>query len=106
MEDHGKMKKLAVATYLIFFLPFLTMAKNDSFVNYHFKQSVALVVAGLTGQGVISILGFWGLGYGLLIFLVYVLRALMVFGVIYGILNSLAGNTKPLPFVGKYAEKL
>jgi len=106
MEDHGKMKKLAAATYVIFFLPFLTMAKNDSFVNYHFKQSVALLISVLAARGVLALLIYWSLGRGLSLFFAFVIWAGFAVGVIYGILNSLAGNTKPLPFIGKHAEKL
>ena len=106
MTNQGNVKKLAASiTYIIFFWPFLTGTKGDIFVNYHFKQSVGLVIAGLIGQGVISVLGWWGLGYGPAIFLIYALRILLIVGVILGIKNASAGNTKPLPWIGNYAEK-
>lgn len=97
--------RAAAITYVIFFWPFLVSGKKDEFLNYHFKQSIGLVIFGLAGQGIISICGYWGFSFSFIMFLVYALRILLVVGMLAGIKNALAGKTYPLPYIGKYAEK-
>lgn len=106
MTQTSKGQKVAAITYVIFFWPFLVGAKRDEFVKYHLKQAIGLVIFALAGQGVISICNYWGAGSGFIKFLVWVLRILLVIGVVTGIRNALAGKVRPLPYIGKYAEKL
>jgi len=105
MTQTHKNTTVAAITYIIFFWPFLTGTKRDEFILYHFRQALGLVIFGLAGQGIISICGYWGAGYGLMTFLVWALRILLAIGAIIGIRNSLSGKTTSLPYIGKYAEK-
>ena len=102
----AKNRKIAAFAYLVFFAPRFTAAKNDSFVRYHTGQSVGLVIAGLAGQGIISILGFWGAPFGLILLLVWVLRIFLAAEAVMGIRAARAGASRPLPLIGKYAAKL
>lgn len=100
-ENQPKEKNTAMAAvaYLIFFLPLLTDAKDDQFVKYHVKQGliffISAVVVWIFGT-FIPIIGWiliWPLN--ILLFLIW----------IFGILHAVKGEEKPLPLIGKFAEK-
>ena len=107
-QQSGKLPyaKLAAFSYLVFFAPRFTAAKVDPFVRYHMMQSTGLIIVGLAAQGVISLLGYWGMGYGLLLLLAWALRIFLAGEAVIGIRNALAGKTAPLPVIGKYSAKL
>ena len=89
---------MAVVAYVIFFLPLLTDAKNDTFVRYHVRQGLVLFIAAV----IVSIIGAIPV-FGLLTFpLSIILLILFVIGVV----NALEGKEKPLPVIGEWAEKL
>lgn len=94
---------IAALTYFIFFAPYLAKWKNDPFVRFHFKQSVALVITALAAQGVISILGYWGFGGRAL--LVWALRIFMTAMAIIGARSAWSGKTNLLPWIGEYGAK-
>ncbi len=97
---------IAAFAYLVFFAPLLTAAKYDSFILYHVKQSIGLIITGLAAQGIISILGYWGVGFGIIIILVWILRVFLAVQAVLGIMNAWQGERKPLPLVGVYAARL
>lgn len=103
MTDHKqKNTKLAMLTYLVFFAPQFTTAKNDEFVMYHQKQAIGLLLFAFVLQGIISILGYWG---GPQSALVWPVRAILIYLLIMGMMAVQRGETKLLPWIGKYAER-
>ncbi|MCR4330613.1 MAG: hypothetical protein NUV49_01900 [Patescibacteria group bacterium] len=92
---------MAVVAYILFFIPLLTDAKNDPFVKYHVKQGLVLFIAYV----VVMILSWtpivWSL-YGLIMLLNLGLLVLLIIG----IMHAVNGEQKPLPFIGKFADKI
>jgi uncharacterized membrane protein len=99
-QSTGKNTGMAVVAYILFFVPLLTDAKNDSFVKFHVKQglvllitSVAISVVGsfipVIGWSVIRPLG------GLFTLVLFVM----------GVLNAVNGVEKELPVVGQFAKE-
>lgn len=72
--------------------------KNNSFTDYHIKQSLGLCVLGfgLFIIGLVPILG-WILSFMGSLFLLYLW--------IMGIMNAVNGKTKPVPFFGRKFEE-
>lgn len=87
---------LAALSYVgILFLVPLLFAKKTDFVRFHLRQGVVLFVA----EVIASIIGWFpivGWALGIAVFILAVM----------GILQALAGEMRPLPFVGKYAQRL
>ena len=90
---------MAIVAYFLFFVPLLTDAKNDPFVKYHVKQSLALVIA-IVLSWVIAIVPV--IGWLLAILMPIFILVLWIIGII----NAAKGETKPLPLIGQYAEKI
>ena len=93
---------MAIVAYIIFFIPLLTEAKNDLFVKYHVKQGLVVFI----GWIVMWIIGNF-LGYGFYVgwILARLLNLFLFVLVIIGIINAIKGEKKPLPIIGKFAEK-
>jgi len=90
---------MAIVAYIIFFIPFLTEAKNDPFVKFHIKQGLALFISEII-VGIISYIlpwQFWMVSR----LLNLGLFALMIFGIV----NASKGDRKPLPVIGKFEEQ-
>jgi len=87
----------------VFFSPVISiiilLASKDAYARYYAKQGLVLAIAfivlfvGLT----ITIVGA---------FLIPILWVLCIIWWIIGLVYSLSGNMKPLPLIGKFAEKL
>jgi uncharacterized membrane protein len=99
-EEKQKVDSLVILSYLgiFLFIPLLTR-RNDEFCQYHLKQGLVLffgeiIAVFLFGLPVIG----WLVGY-------FALISLIVLSVL-GILNVLQGEKKPLPWFGKFAEKI
>ena len=92
-EKHSGM---ALIAYLIFFVPLLTEAKNDTFVKYHVKQGFVLFLSAVITH-IISISPF------------HLVGILLQFGLVIlffiGIINVLHRKKEPLPFIGQFADK-
>ncbi|MCL2746778.1 MAG: hypothetical protein FWE48_06815 [Coriobacteriia bacterium] len=98
---------MALVSYLAFFVPILTKdSQRSTFVSYHMKQSINLLITNL----------FFVTVYGLVIFLfsiylpdgpslLYILLSVFWLFPIYltgkGIANSSRGDWEPLPLIGK-----
>ncbi len=89
-------------TYLVFFLPRFTEYKNDPEMHYHMKQSLGLLIVALDLQGIISILGFWGMPH----WRVWPVRAVLLYLLYIGVLNVINKKLLPLPWFGKYSERV
>jgi uncharacterized membrane protein len=87
---------LAFLSYLhILVLIPLIFGKKNEFVHYHAKQGFLL-------------LAFWVLaGFSLYVpYLPWLFLIIIFVGFLYGIIYVLLGKTKPMPIIGKMAEKL
>lgn len=94
---------MAIFAYLwvLIIIPFLTDAKDDSFVKFHLRQGLVLIVFDVIGWvanwflWVLPVIGWPIIWLWWLASLVFV---------IIGVINVLQGHEKELPFIGKYAE--
>ena len=97
---------IAIVAYLIFFLPLLTEAKKDPFVKYHVRQGLGVLIAYFAlsiGQilfisPILERSAFDFIHWGINLFLVVLM--------VLGIMNASKGEEKPLPLIGKWANKL
>jgi len=92
--DIEKNKGIAAVAYILFFIPLLA-AKDSRFAMYHANQGLVLLLLALAINvigGIIPLIGW---------FLILPLGNLLVFVLfIFGLVNSLQGQTKPLPLIG------
>ncbi len=91
-SDVEKNKTIAVLSYLIFFLPLLTEAKDSKFAKFHANQSLIVVLMSVVAWTLNAT--FVGIILGAPIGI-----ASFVFWVM-GIMNALNGEMKRLPIVG------
>ncbi len=105
MEENQKEEKntgMAIIAYILFFVPLLTESKNDPFVKYHVKQGLVLFIVAIIVSMIDRLLFFIPtIGWGL----VYLLGFFMLGLLITGIMHAARGEQKPLPLIGKFAEK-
>ncbi|MDB5244476.1 MAG: hypothetical protein JWN18_346 [Parcubacteria group bacterium] len=93
---------MAALAYLgiLVIIPYLA-AKDDSFVKFHIKQGLVLLVI----EAVVWVLGtiFWG--YGMMFWaLIRIINLGTLIISIIGIVNAVQGNEKELPLVGQYGR--
>lgn len=90
-------------TYFVFFLPRFTEYKADAYVQYHMKQAIGLLITALSLQGVISILGYWGMPSFMG---VWPVRFVLFYLLFVGLRNAYGKQAQPLPWIGRYADRL
>src|SRR5579864_7796786 len=97
----GSNNVMAVFAYLwiLIIIPFLTDAKNDSFVKFHLKQGLALIIFEVIGWVLDWFLIFIPV-IGWLIMMLWWLFSIIL--IILGIVNVLNGQEKELPLIGRY----
>lgn len=94
-EDIEGNKVMAGLAYILFFLP-LVVCPDSPFGRYHANQGLLLLLLGLGGSIILSIIPI--IGWILLPFF-----GLFVFVLaIMGLINGFGGKGKPLPLIGKY----
>ncbi len=98
-DDSKLFAILAYVLGIIGFLIVLLAKKDNRFAMYHAKQSLVLFIAYVVVSvlGVIPIIGWfviWPIGF-LVCFILWII----------GIINAAQDKMKPLPIIGKYAEK-
>lgn len=103
-EVSGESKVFAFLAYLLGIIGFvivLLARKTDSFAMYHAKQSLVLnitaIIVYVCGM-FIPIIGWFiilPLGY-LAVFILWIM----------GVIRALTGEEKPLPIIGKFADKI
>lgn len=96
-KDVEKNKVMAVLAYVIFFLPFLTDAKDSPFAKFHANQGFLLFLFSVIGQivgGIVPIIGWF-------VIIPLVWLAAIIF-LILGIINASSGQMKELPIIGQY----
>lgn len=91
----------AALSYLVFFYPRFTEYKTDPNVHFHMKQGIGLLVFALTLQGIISVLGYWGMPQ----WRVWPVRIVLLYLLYIGIKNALHYKNEFLPWIGKYSNK-
>lgn len=99
LEESGlKYKLLAALSYfgVLAIIPYL-VAKDNAFVKFHLKQGLVLIVGWVAVWAVMKS----GLPFGFLLVIVEFLIAVLA---ILGIINSLTGKRKKLPYVGQYGD--
>ncbi|MCR4261128.1 MAG: hypothetical protein NUV96_02265 [Candidatus Colwellbacteria bacterium] len=99
---------MAVVAYLIFFLPLLTEAKKDPFVKYHVKQGLGLLISFfvLRFLTLFLIAPLFYLSVSLFMLVLWATNLFMLALLILGMMNASKGEEKPLPLIGKWADKL
>ena len=80
---------LVIVSYLV--------AKDDTFVKYHIKQGLVLLVI----EVALSLIG--SMMY-MLWSIINIVQILVVILAVIGIVNAIKGKEKSLPLVGKFAE--
>lgn len=100
VEEGKAFAFLGVFLTIVGFIIVLLAKKDNKYAMYYAKQGLVLFIAYMIVwvAGMIPIIGWfviWPIGFILLLILW-----------IIGIVNSLSGEKKPIPLIGKYAEKL
>jgi uncharacterized membrane protein len=87
---------MAILCYIgiLVLVPLLTDAKNDSFVKFHIKQGLVLLIVEIIAGAIswIPVIG-WLLGIG--VFIVWLI----------GIINAASGKEEKLPVIGQFGDK-
>lgn len=94
-EDIEGNKVMAGLAYILFFLP-LVVCPDSPFGRYHANQGLLLLLLGLGGSIILSIIPI--IGWILLPFFAIGVFILAVIGLI----NGFTGKGKALPIIGKY----
>jgi uncharacterized membrane protein len=95
-EDIEKNRVVSALAYIgiLFFLP-LAVCKDSKFGRFHANQGLVLFIFGFIGEFILRFIPVVGtiLGgiYGVLMFVLF----------LYGLINTLEGNAKPLPVIGQ-----
>lgn len=93
-EDIEKNKVVSALAYIIFFLP-LIVCPNSQFGKFHANQGLLLLITGMVGSIVLSIIPYiW--------ILTPLFSIVMFIAVIMGLINTLNGKANELPVIGKY----
>lgn len=94
--DVAKNKGIAIAAYIIFFLPLL-VAKESPFARYHANQAFLLFLFSVA----VWIIGSFLPVVGWFVVLPLGQLATLIF-LILGIVNAAQGKQKPLPLIGGF----
>ena len=91
-------KLLAAISYIgILFLVPLLAAKDDAFARFHANQGLVLFIANIAAAIACFILGFIPV-IGVIV--AWIIRIALFVLMIFGIINALKGEMKPLPLIG------
>ena len=94
-EDIAKNKGISALAYIIFFIP-LIACPNSVFGKFHANQGLLLLITAVIGSIILSIIPIIGW-----ILLPLFSLAVFIFAIV-GIVNTVNGNSKELPLIGKY----
>ena len=99
----NKKKRTAALTYLVFCLPRFSEWKEDAEMHYHMRQAIGLLVFALSLQGILSILVYWGAPHQAG---AWTVRLILLYLVGIGMGHALRDELAPLPWIGKYSERI
>jgi uncharacterized membrane protein len=110
-SDKSNEKICAILSYLFIGLIWYMIdekIKKSSFVKYHVKQGLVLLIAAIIYSVIISIIfvPLMMLSLGLFWPLIQLLNLVPWIFIILGIINAVNDKEKELPIIGKFAEKL
>ena len=95
-QDVEKNKTMAALSYIIFFLPLLTDAKDSKFAKENVRQSLMLLVVSVVGSlvlGIIPILGWLILPFFTLVIFVFYIIAFI---------KAIQGEFWEVPVIGQW----
>jgi len=101
-DDSKLYALLGILLTIIGFIVVYATKKNDKYAMYYAKQGLVLFIVGVVASIVMMVLVFIPI-LGWLINLVIWIGLLALW--IIGILNSLSGKQKEIPFIGQFADK-
>ncbi len=106
MIEQKKHSYLAMAAYLVFFIPLLSKEKDDPFVKFHTYQGVGLFVIVLVLQIALqAILPFFLIIFSFILTpIVMILQIVIITLIVIGMKNAYYGTMKPLPYIGEHIE--
>lgn len=96
-DEKRKNIGMAVIAYILFFIPLLTKSGKDPFVKYHVKQGLVLFLANVVAMVLVRLPLF---GH----FLSFPLNIILLILFIFGIVNAVNSEEKPLPLIGQLAD--
>lgn len=94
-EDIEASMVMAGLAYLLFFLP-LVVCPDSPFGRYHANQGLLLLLLGMAGSVVLTIIPVIGW-----ILLPFFALGVAILGIM-GLINGFTGKGKALPIIGKY----
>ena len=103
--DVEESKICVILMYIIFLIGLIWFLvddkmKHNSFAKYHLKQVLIILIASFVVSFVGSIIPFIGW------FVILPIGSLIVFILwLFGLVYAIQGKTKPVPIIGKLAEK-
>lgn len=98
--DKKKDRLMAAVAYVMFFVPLMTEAKDDSFVKFHVKQGFALFLSAVIVWLFANVVPLFGPA------LAPILNLVLLVIMAIGIINAIKGVEKQLPLVGSFADYL
>ncbi|MGI6730424.1 MAG: hypothetical protein ACOX5F_00790 [Anaerovoracaceae bacterium] len=105
-QDIQENKIMAGLAYILFFLPLIS-CKESKFGRFHANQGLVLLIVGVAGYIIISIISVilasisWML-YGISSLLYGAYGLLMLALAVYGLYNGFNGIGRRLPVIGKF----
>ena len=108
-SNTSKKSVLAALAYICFVIPLLTKSRDDGFVRYHIKQGVGFFITAMALRGIIAAIAgppYTVLGGMLSGLLLQPVNLVLIILFVFGVMNVFRGEMKPLPVIGKYAEKM
>lgn len=90
---------LAVFLSIIGFILVLLLKRKNKYAMYYAKQSLVLFIASIIVNAVLIVPILGWIVYPILSIIVFILW-------IIGWVNALSGKMKPVPIIGKYADKI
>lgn len=101
---------LGVFLTIIGFLIVLLTRKEDKYAMYYAKQGLVLFIAFVVVQllGWVAVVGLFvvPLIAGLIGLVLWILYVVLVVLWVLGIVNAFSGKEKPIPIIGKFADKI
>lgn len=102
-DDRKLFAFLGVFLTVIGFIIALAVKKNDKYVMYYGKQGLVLFIAWIIAW-IAAMIFLWVPIIGHIVYYVLYLALLLLW--VIGIIYSLSGEMKPIPYIGQYADMI
>lgn len=90
---------------IILSIVFYLLKKDEQLVKYHFKQWLTLLIFSLVSAAVVAMFAITIIGIVVAIPLGVIVAVVFLILWISGMIHGFSGEFKPLPLIGKYADK-